>query len=200
MIWQENGPAGCTLYVSPLPALQPVYPNRNTVVVTPALAARAGDAAGLLDLWNAGAGVDAVSRYPQLTPTPTVETLTWAGGVPSGTNFPLAAGGFLLATFDGGYVLDLGPGATGPVDLAAGASAVAHTSWPDDYSAYRLLRELGLANARGVRILDAATGRWRVAASAGGGIVGENFPIPRTAVLFTDLDTAAPDFVPGGGD
>jgi len=93
-------------------------------------------------------------------------------------------------------VLDLGVNTSTSIGLAAGANVFSYTGFPDSYSAYTLLQQIGLNNALAVRMLDAESGRWRVAEVQGGSVVGDNFPIPGTAVLMVSVTNAVNQFTP----
>jgi hypothetical protein len=45
-------------------------------------------------------------------------------------------------------------------------------------------------------MLDSASGRWRVALVQNGNPVGDNFPIPNTAVLMVNMANAVNQFYP----
>jgi hypothetical protein len=93
-------------------------------------------------------------------------------------------------------VLDLGLNSSAPLNLAAGANVFGYAGFPDAYSAYELLRQLGLGNAAAVRTLDAQSGRWRVAEVQNGALVGDDFPIPNVAVLMVNMLNPVSQFVP----
>jgi beta propeller repeat protein len=178
-----------------LPSLQPVFQNRNVVAVTPALAAYGQNAYGLLSLW-AGSGVQSLTQYTSLVPQVASQTASWNNGAPSGPNFILAAGAFLWVKFNSGQVLDLGVNNTSPLNLSAGANVFGYTGFPDSYSAYQLLRQIGLGNALSARMLDAQSGLWLVAEVQNGNLAGNDFPIPNVAVLMVNLAAPVPQFTP----
>jgi len=194
-VWEETISGQTRVVTAALPSLQPVFQNRNVVAVTPALAAYGQNAYGLLGLW-AGSGVQSVTEYTSLVPEVTSQTASWINGAPTGQNFTLAAGTFLWMKFNSDQVLDLGVNNTAPLNLAAGANVFGYTGFPDSYSAYQLLRQLGLNNALSVRMLDAQSGRWLVAEVQNGQLVGNDFPIPNVAVLMVNLTAAVPQFTP----
>jgi len=180
-----------------VPDLQPVFNDRNAVAVTAGMAAHQGDAHTLLRLWHAQAGVTEITRYTALVPAPAAQTAVWDGTGPAGDNFPLEAGGFLWVKFGATRILDLGDGACSPLHLGPGTHVFGYSCFPDDYSAYRILRELGPGRATAVRALDAETGRWSAAAVVDGGIVGEDFRVPQVSVLMIELAAAADPWTPG---
>jgi beta propeller repeat protein len=181
----------------PVPELQPVFNNQNTVAVTEGMLSNLGDAYTLLTLWNDQAGVMEITRYTSLLPQPVADTVTWGGSGPVGNNFALETGDFLWVRFNETNILDLGQGSCGTLDLAAGVNAFSYTCFPDGYSAYRMIRDLGLANVKSLRVLDSNTGIWQAALVNDGVIVGEDFRIPAVAVLMVDLNTAIGSWRPG---
>ena len=180
-----------------MPDLHPVFDNQNTVAVTEGLVAKMQDAFTLLDLWHSEAGVTAITRFTSLIPAMASETAAWTDGQPSGTNFNLTAGDFLWVKFDQGHILDLGHGACGAMDFTAGVNAFSYTCFPDHYTAYQLMEDLGANNVAGLRMLDSHAGRWRVVSTADGKITGENFTIPRIAVILLDLKNPITAWKPG---
>jgi hypothetical protein len=178
-----------------MPSLQAMFDNRNVIAVTPAMATYQHDAFSLLNLWK-DEGVQEITQYTSLVPQVTSQTAKLVNGVPTGTNFQLAAGTFLWATFPDAQVLDLGINPATPLNLSAGVNVLTYTHFPSDYSAYRLLQGLGLSNARAVRMLDANAGNWLVAEVRNGAIVGNDFRIPQVAVLMLDLANAINQFKP----
>ncbi len=196
-VWQETEGGATRLAVAELPTLQAVFQNQNAVAVTEAMATYQQTAFPLLRQWNVQAGVTELHRFTSLLPTVAQETARMEGGVPTGADFPLVPGSFLWVQFGTKRLLDLGVNAAGTFNFPAGVSVLSHTRFPNGYSAFQLLRQLGLERARGVRMLDAEAGRWSVAevqslAPPGGGppvptAVGDDFTIPNVAVLFIEL-------------
>ena len=113
-----------------------------------------------------------------------------------GQNFNLVAGGFLWIQFNTNQVLDLGVNNGSSLNLAAGANVFSYTGFPDAYNAFTLLHQLGANNVLSIRMLDSASGRWRVALVQNGNPVGDNFPIPNTAVLMVNMANAVNQFQP----
>jgi hypothetical protein len=194
-VWQETISGQTRIVAAALPSLQPVFQNRNVVAVTPAVAAYGQNAYGLLALW-AGSGVQSLTQYTSLLPQVASQTASWNNGAPSGPNFTLAAGTFLWVKFNSDQVLDLGVNNSSPLNLSAGANVFGYTGFPDSYSAYQLLRQIGLGNALSVRMLDAQSGLWLVAEVQNGNLVGNDFPIPNVAVLMVNLAAPVPQFTP----
>ncbi len=195
-VWLDVQTNQSRVLVAELPSLQAVFQNRNTVVVTEAMATYQQNAHSLLRLWHDQAGVQEITRYTALTPAVVSETAAWSGGAPSGPNFALVPGTFLWIKFDAARVLDLGLNPSAPVNLAAGVNMLSYSQFPSQYSAYRLLGQLGAANARAVRMLDAESGRWAVALMQNGQPIGHDFVIPKVAVLLLDLANAVSNFKP----
>jgi hypothetical protein len=122
--------------------------------------------------------------------------VSWSNGVPVGPNFVLTAGSFLWIQFDSRRVLDLGPAGAGVVNLSAGVNVFSFTQFPSQYSAYQLLTQLGANNARAVRMLDSESGRWVAASFGNGRLVGNDFTIPKVAVLMLDMANPVLNFRP----
>jgi beta propeller repeat protein len=194
-VWQETISNQSQIISVLVPSLQPVFQNQNIVVVTPAMVSYAQNAYGLLSLWATN-GVQSITEYASLTPQVTTQTASLTGGSPAGVNFPLATGSFLWIHFNGGQVLDLGVNNSSSINLAAGGNVFGYSGFPDAYSAFTLLRQIGLNNAQSVRMLDSQSGRWRVAEVQSGGVVGDNFPIPATAVLMVSVAGPVNQFNP----
>jgi beta propeller repeat protein len=195
-VWLDTENNLSSLLTADLPSLQGVFQNQNAVAITDALVANQDDAYTLLALWHAQAGVNEITRYSALSPSVVSETATWSNGAPTGTNFPLTAGGFLWIRFDQTRVLDLGVNSAGSISLPAGISAFSYTGFPAGFSAYELLNQLGQATARGVRMLDSQNGNWVAAQFQNGRPVGTDFAIPSVAVLMIDLAAPINNFTP----
>lgn len=197
LAWTDYGTGLGRVMVGTMPDLQPVFNNRNAVVVTRGMATYQQDARSLLSLWQREAGVQSISRYETLLPEPVAQTMTWQDGAPAGTDFALTEGGFVWVKFADGRILDLGLRSCGPVSLVSGVNALSYPCFPDRYSAYRIIRELGSANVAAVRMLDAQTGRWSVAVLNAGTLVGEDFTVPPVAVLLIEMHEPVTDWTPG---
>jgi beta propeller repeat protein len=195
LIWQETVSNQSRIQTLPLPALQPVFQNQNMVAVGDALVAYAQNAYGLLSVWGTNGAVS-ITQYPSLLPYVTEQTAVLTNGAPSGANFNLVAGTFLLVKFNSTRVLDLGINNSSSLNLAAGVNVFGYTAFPDGYSAWQLLRQLGPDNAIAVRMLDSQSGLWRNAQFSGGSLIGEDFTIPNVAVLMVSMANAVNQFVP----
>jgi beta propeller repeat protein len=197
LVWVDGRTGVDRVRIADMPDLQPVFDNNNAIVVTGTMVTEQHDAYTLLELWNREAGVTEVRRYSSLLPTPVSEAATWDGAA-SGTNFALEAGAFLWVEFGGNRILDLGNTDCSAVDLPAGVSALALTCFPDEFSAYRAIREIGASNVKALRALDARSGRWSVATvSPAGEPFGEDFAIPRVGVLLIDMQAPVAQWRPG---
>ena len=197
LVWVDLRSGHRQVMGGPVPELQPVFNNRNTVAVTEGMIDNLGDAYSLLRLWNEQAGILEITQYTSLLPQPVANTVTWGGSGPVGTNFALEAGNFLWVRFNETNILDLGQSTCTPLNLAAGVNAFSYSCFPDSYSAYQMIRELGPANVNALRVLDSNTGRWQAAIVNEGVIVGEDFKIPSVAVLMVDLNTTLGPWRPG---
>jgi hypothetical protein len=200
LIWEDVSDANGTRVLSgALPNVQPVYDNRTPVVVTADMVTYQQDAFTLLGVWNRDGSVSEVTRYVTLGPNPVTETATWDGNAAAGDNFNLQQGDFLWIRFRGRNVLDLGSGGKDPVDLVIGSNIVSACFFPDDYTSYKLIESLGLGNVNTAHILDPATGRWRASSVVNGNLIGDNFPIPRVAVVMLDMKSAVSNWTPDAG-
>lgn len=188
VVWQDTSGGENTIMSAELPALQPVFQNENIVAVTDALAANQHDAKTLLSRWNAQAGVTEITRIGSLTPTVTLDTARWGNGQFSGTNFLLSGGSFLWAKFDTNQVIDLGVNSRGYANLGSGVNAISYTAFPNNYTAYKMVRQLGVDRVKAIRILESESGRWLVAEVRNSRLIGNDFLIPRSAVVFVDME------------
>jgi beta propeller repeat protein len=197
LLWADSSGGPTRIMIGSMPDLQPVFNNRNAVAVTDGMASTLQDGFTLLELWNREAGITEITRYTSLVPTVSSDTVNWSGGGPVGDNFALEPGTFLWVRFNQPHVLDLGLAPCGALDLVPGANVLTYTCFPDQYSAYELIGEIGTENLDGVRMLDAETGRWRVASAVDGTIVGEDFAIPRIAVVMIEMKMEITAWKPG---
>lgn len=196
-VWQDAEGTSTRLATATLPALQGVFQDQNAVVITATMATYQQTAFNLLRQWNAQAGVTSITRYTSLVPAVVAQTATFQGGALSGDDFPLVAGSFLWVRFDQRQLLDLGLDSGAPVNMSPGVNVLTHTRFPNGYTSFQLLRQLGLTTANAVRMLDAENGRWvvaevRLTPPPEGGLpvptpVGIDFRIPNVAVLFVEL-------------
>ena len=196
VLWLESAGNATRIVAAGLPAIQAVFQNQNAVPITDTLAAYQPNAFSLLTLWNAQAGVQEVVRYSSLVPQVVSESARWVAGQPTGDNFTLTPGSFVWVRFDDRRVLDLGLNSGSAVNLSAGVNVFSYTQFPSQFSAFKLLRQLGLGNARGVRMLDGESGRWVVASVQNGTLIGEDFPVPNVAVLLLDMAAPVNQFKP----
>ncbi len=186
-IWTERSGSAYQVWMSALSDLQPVFNNRNMVVVTQGVLDYKQQAGDLLRLWQAEAGVVEITRYNQLLPTLQSETVSWNGNTVVGVDFSLTEGDFLWVKFNNVRILDLSDSDCGQHDLVAGVNVLSGYCFPDQYSAYQMIRKLALDNVNALRMLDSDSGRWSIASVHDGQIVGEDFQIPNVAVLLLDL-------------
>ncbi len=189
LVWEEDSGGSTEVRTAELPALQPVFQNRNAVVVTATLADRFGGAFALLESWRQAAGVESVKRYHSLAPEVVTEVAVWddAAGAPSGEDFALVAGDFLWMRFDQSRLLDLGDRAREAVDFEAGINALGYSAFPAGYRVSDLVAQIGGDNVNAVRLLDAYSGQWRAVEVEDGSLVGPDFPIPEVALLLVEL-------------
>lgn len=197
LIWEDKGSGISQVMIANIPNLQPVFNNQNLVAVTEGMATYQKDAFTLLALWKEQAGVNSITRYTAIVPEPVSETIILENGQPVGNNFDLVSGTFLWVKFDQANVLDLGEGGCDSIDLAPGVNVFSYCCFPDDYTAYKLIREILVDNIKAVRSLDSGTGKWLTASVIDGNIVGEDFYIPRIATLMIDMKTQIIQWRPG---
>jgi beta propeller repeat protein len=196
LVWVDLKSGYRQVMAGPVPDLQPVFNNRNTVAVTAGMVANVPTAHSLLRLWHEQAGVQEITRYTSLIPQPVADTVTWAGA-PVGTNFALEAGNFLWVRFNETLILDMGQRVCSALNLASGTSVFSYTCFPDGYSAFQVIREIGVSNIKALRLLASETGRWQSAAVKSGLIVGEDFKIPTVAVLMVEMNSPVGPWRPG---
>lgn len=194
--WLENEQSLTKIMTTRLPALQAVFENMNAVVVTESIAALATNAFNLLSWWNNAASVKEIRIYTSLVPQIEMKTARWIDGTPVGDNFALTPGSWLWIMFDSANVIDLGFNDSSSVTLAAGINALSYTGFPNNYSAYKLIQQLGLLNVRAIRMLDSEKGQWLIATVLNGQIVGNDFAIPNSAVLLIDMANPVSNFKP----
>ncbi len=195
LVWQEGASPQSSVIAAAVPALQPVFRNSNAVVITPALAEKYGSAFALLAAWNEQAGVTSVSRFESFTPL-VQQTAIRAGSGAAGTDFTLTPGDFVWVRFHSEQLLELGAASGEPVNLPAGISALTHTQLPHGLTGHALVQSLGLSKVRGLRLLDAAAGEWRVLVVENGQVAGADFAVPNVAVLLIDLSEAIHNWTP----
>lgn len=188
LVWQEATETGTTeIRAAAIPALQQVFQNNNTVVITEAVVDRYGDAFTLLQSWEDRAGVVAVEQVTSLLPTVQMERATWESGAAAGENFALQEGGFLWVHFDEKRILDLGDPVAGEIDLVDGVSSVGYSGFPAGYTAHRMARQLGVDKVKALRMLDSSSGFWRTVEVRSGTLAGPDFLIPEVAVIFIEM-------------
>jgi len=196
LVWMEQNGSSNSVVFAELPALQAVFQTMNAVPVTPAMVDRAGDVFTLLERWNEAAGVLDISRFSALVPTLEKQTASWDGNAASGENFALVAGDFIWLGFDTPRVADMGAGEAGTLSLSAGVHVFGYAGFPQPYTAHQMLRQLGLDNIRAIRMLDTASGQWWTAEVREGLLIGRDFKIPTSSVIWVDMKQAVNDWRP----
>jgi beta propeller repeat protein len=196
VVWLDTQNNQASVVVADLPSLQGVFQNRNCVAITAATTNYFADAFSLLTAWHTQVGVQEMTYYSVLVPQIVSATAYWTNGAPAGQNFALTADSFLWIKFANARVLDLGINSPGPLNLPSGVSVFSYAGFPSGYTAFQFLNQLGVSNGRAVRMLDAEAGCWRVAEIQNGRPVGDDFPIPRVAVLMLDLANPVNPFTP----
>jgi len=199
LFWTDLRSIQGKIMTGDLPDLQPVFNNRNTVAVTADMVSAQADAFTLLTLWNEQAAVNGLTHYSSLVTQLVAEVASWTDGTPVGDNFVLSEGDFLWVRFNTSEILDLGQNGCATVDLPAGQSVFSYSCFPDNYSAYQVVRELGADNIISIRVLDSQTGQWLAATVVDGQVVGDDFAIAPIAVLMVETTTALGTWHPGEG-
>ncbi|MGC8743842.1 MAG: hypothetical protein ACP5T0_08190 [Verrucomicrobiia bacterium] len=194
--WSESQNNLSVVKTAKLPSLQAVFENQNAVVVTETIANLASNAFTLLSMWHSAANIDEITVYTSLLPQVETKRVRWINGAPSGDNFDLTAGMWLWLRFDSKAVLDLGANDATSINLPAGVNALSYAGFPNNYSAYKLLQQLGLQNARAVRMLNSDSGQWLVARVVNNAISGNDFTIPNAAVLLIEMANPVSNFKP----
>jgi len=200
VVWteQQENSQSTQVRIGSLPDLQPVFNNRNMVAVTEGLLNYKATASELLTLWQEQAGVVEITRYSQLLPTIESQTISWDGSNTTGDDFNLNQGDFLWVKFAGASILDFAASQCAEQDLSTGLNVLSTTCVPDDYTAQRLVSELGADNVKAVRLLNSQTGRWQVASvNSNSHVIGENFNIPPIAVVLIDMNQPVSQWLPG---
>lgn len=197
LLWVDLRTGFRQIMAGPVPELQPVFKDHNTVAVSEGMVENLGDAYSLLKLWYTQAGVQEITRYTSLLPQPVADTVTWDGNNAVGNNFTLEKGDFLWVRFNNTVLLDLGLRTCSSLTFSKGVNAFSYSCFPDSFTAYKMIRELGLSNVKALRVLNSSTGQWQVAVVNDGEIVGEDFKIPSVAVLMMELNTAIGPWRPG---
>ena len=195
-VWLDTSNNLSSVLAADLPSLQAVFQDRNAVAVTDAMVTYQQNVYALLTLWNAQAGVQEITHYSSLVPQVVTETAYWSNGAPAGPNFTLTSGSFLWIKFGDQRVVELGLNTSAALNLSAGANVFSYAHFPNDYSAYQLLNQLGAANVHAVRMLDSQSGVWTVAEIQNGQPAGRDFPIPNVAVLMLDMANPINNFKP----
>lgn len=197
LVWTDQRTGLAQVMIGTLPDLYPVYNNQNMIAVTQGMVDQIPDAYSLLSLWNDQSGVTSITRYSSLSPSAVTETVSWEGSTPSGTNFALEQGSFLWIKFGQTHILDLGQGACPDINLAVGPNVFNYTCFPDNYTAFKLIQDIGMDKINSIRMLNSGTGRWETALVVDNAMVGSNFGIPRIAVVMLSMKDSINSWKPG---
>lgn len=186
MLWVDINGSHSQVLLGSMPALQGTGQNSQMVVVTPAMSTYLGTAFELLRLWHEEAGVASLTRYTALIPTPITETAVWTGGA-TGTDFPLEPGSFVWLQLPEARVLDLGFTGCSSLTLESGTNVVSYTCFPNGYSAYQLIRSLGVDKVSALRVLETASGRWQTTDVIDNLLIGDDTVIPNSTVVLLEM-------------
>ena len=189
IIWEDDIDSGYNqIYQAQLPVFQPVYPNQNAVLITQNIAETLKNAWQLLSLWHQQAGVVEIQYFLSMLPSRETQTAVWVNGQASGDNFSLHPNTYVWVKFDQSFVLNLGNDICEPVTLNPGPNVMSYGCFPDEYSSYQMIKQLGKSTVNAVRMLNAATGQWEVTIVDNEKIRGTDFHIPAAAVLLIDMN------------
>lgn len=189
VVWQDNRDGKFQIYYAPfeteaLPIQTELKPGFNLVAVGGWLATRYPSASALIAAKGSELGIDKV-----LTLDPLHNTYTEASA--AGGDFTLAKGpGLVIYCRNAGMLKVAESGDTAAYTLLAGTNQIGILTVPFGYSAYDLMKSVGLDNIQSVRRFDATIGAWQTVAvrttTTGSGVVGINFTIhPGDGVVIT---------------
>lgn len=189
VVWQDNRDGTFQIYYAPfetetLPIEAALKPGFNLVAIGDALAGQYPTASALLAAKGSELGIERL-----LSLDPLHDTYTEANAV--GGDFGLVKGaGVVVYVRQGGTLKLAENGETATYTLVPGTNQIGILTVPYGYSAYDLMKAVGLDNIQSVRRFDAATGAWQtvsVRATAAGPVpVGLNFAIePGDGLMIT---------------
>ena len=196
VMWTDDEGGTSHVRLGEMPTMQTVFNNANAVAISEGVSARISSAFELLELWHEAAGVVGVRRYTQFVPEPVAVEATWQNGSPAGVDFALVANEFVWVEFGDAAVLDLGESDCTAPALRPGVNAIGYTCFPDGYSAFRMIRRLGLQTVQSIRLMRPDTGDWEVATVRDGALIGEDFEIPRVGVILIDMNEGVQQWTP----
>lgn len=180
VVWQDSREGKWQIYIAPfqsesLPVEVPLMPGYNLVAVGNRLAASYDTAAKFLTAFKDSLSIERILSYD--TPHNTYTEATPASG-----DFAITKGMALtIYTTKAGTLTVADPGESASYTLLPGSNQIGIISAPFGYSAYDLMKSLGLDNILSVRRFESETGLWRSVAvrtgQSGNELVGSNFAI-----------------------
>ncbi|MDD2274004.1 MAG: hypothetical protein PHP95_12420 [Desulfuromonadaceae bacterium] len=180
VVWQDNRDIKYQIYVAPLqteslPVKVAMKPGYNLIAVGDKLATATNTAATFLAANQDTLAIDRILGFDPLHNTYTEATA-------SGGDFSITKGmGLTVYTRAAGVLTVADPGETATYTLLPGANQIGLLTVPFGYSAYDLMKAVGLDKIQSIRRFDADSGSWRsVAVRAAQGdseLVGSNFTI-----------------------
>lgn len=189
VVWQDNRDGKYQIYYAPfateaLPIEAQLAPGFNLVAVGNWLAIQYPSASALIAAKGEELGIERVLSHDPLHNTYTEAT---AGG----GDFTLAKGaGLVIYARKAGNLKLAESGETASNTLLPGTNQIGILTVPFGYSAYDLMKAIGLENVQSVRRFDTSTGAWQTVAvrqgASGVEIVGMNFVInPGDGLMIT---------------
>jgi len=180
VVWQDSRDGKYQIYVAPLqteslPVKVAIKPGFNLIAVGDKLATATNTAATFLAANKDILSIDRILSYDPLHNIYTEATA-------SGGDFSITKGmGLTVYTRASGVLAVADAGETASYTLLPGANQIGLLTVPFGYSAYDLMKAVGLDKIQSVRRFDSDSGSWRsVAVRTGQGgseLVGSNFTI-----------------------
>lgn len=180
VVWQDSRDGKWQIYTAlfqseSLPVEVPLKPGYNLVAVGNRLAASYDTAAKFLTAFKDSLSIERILAYD--TPRNTYTEAT-----PTSGNFAITKGMALtIYTTKAGILTVADPGESASYTLLPGSNQIGIIAAPFGYSAYDLMKSLGLDNVLSVRRFESEMAMWRSVAvrtgQSGNELVGSNFAI-----------------------
>lgn len=180
VVWQDSRDGKYQIYYAPftteaIPINAPLMPGFNLVAIGNWLATQYPSASALITALGDDLGIDRLLLHDPLHNSYTEAKAT-------GGDFTLARGaGLVIYTLKQGNLKLAESGETATYTLLPGANQIGILTVPFGYSAYDLMRSIGLDNIQSVRRFDTTNGAWQTVAvrgtATGNSLAGANFTI-----------------------
>jgi len=180
VVWQDNRDGKNQIYVADMktesvPVEVALKTGYNLIAVGSRLASASNTASGFISANKAELGVERLLAYDAMH-----NVYTEANG--SSGDFALTKGMGLVVYASKPSTLKVAdPGESATYTLLPGANQIGLLTVPYGYSAYDMMKSLGLDNVQSVRRFESTTGLWRSVAvrngQGGNELVGANFTI-----------------------